>query len=327
MSPPWMPLYVADYLADTTHLSASEHGAYLLLIMNYWQKGSLPKDDAILARICRMSSREWSKSRDVLQALFGDGWTHHRIDSELEKARIKSEARAECGSRGGKAKALKDNDARLAIATILPDEDIAKAIASSSQPIEDLDKSKSLLCADAHDGPVPKKKKRVKAPPNEIDAKFEQFRSAYPTRAGDLGLKQAKEKLRGALSKGVSFDEILIAAQRYRRNVTDRGKDGTEFVKQMPAWFNAQPWLENSLTPANATPADATDWRQLLDVFCKTRTWQWGRLSPEPGAPGCKIPDEIIAEFSGRLPESPLAVPPINAPRLSLVHSHSERAA
>ena len=134
MSPPWMPLYVADYLADTTHMSAAEHGAYLLLIMNYWQKGGLPKDEALLARICRMSSREWGKSRGVLSALFEDGWTHHRIDSELEKARVKSEARAECGSRGGKAKALKDNDARLAIATDLPDENVAKAIASSSQP-------------------------------------------------------------------------------------------------------------------------------------------------------------------------------------------------
>ena len=141
MSPPWMPLYVADYLADTTHLSAAEHGAYLLLIMNYWQKGGLPQDEALLARICRMSPREWGKSRDVLRGLFGDGWTHHRIDSELEKARVKSEARAECGSRGGKAKALKDNDARLAIATNLPDENVAKAIASSSQP-HSLDKSK-----------------------------------------------------------------------------------------------------------------------------------------------------------------------------------------
>ena len=36
---PYMQLYVADYLADTVHLDADEHGAYLLIIFNYWQTG------------------------------------------------------------------------------------------------------------------------------------------------------------------------------------------------------------------------------------------------------------------------------------------------
>ena len=57
MRRPWMPLYVADYLANTGRLSAAEHGAYLLLIMQYWT-GRLPDDDTQLARIAWITAAD-----------------------------------------------------------------------------------------------------------------------------------------------------------------------------------------------------------------------------------------------------------------------------
>jgi len=138
-----MPLYIADYLSATEHLDAAHSGAYLHLIMHYWQKGNLPQEDKFLARIARMTARQWAAAKPTLQAFFSDGWKHERIDFELCHAHIKSEARAESGARGGRAKALKDKKAKIAKATNLPQRTDSKTggetlPSSSESTIEEL---------------------------------------------------------------------------------------------------------------------------------------------------------------------------------------------
>lgn len=101
----WMPLHIADYLSDTGHLTATEHGAYLLLIMHYWQNGALPESERVIARIAKMSAEQWEESRDILAMLFGPGWTHKRIDAELSKAdEIIEKRRAAAEARYSKGK-------------------------------------------------------------------------------------------------------------------------------------------------------------------------------------------------------------------------------
>lgn len=103
-APAWMPLYVADYLADTGHLSTVEHGAYMLLIMHYWQNSGLPQEDAKLARIARMPLRDWQAIRDTIADLFADGWRHKRIDAELSRASEVTSKRSAAGKAGASAR-------------------------------------------------------------------------------------------------------------------------------------------------------------------------------------------------------------------------------
>jgi uncharacterized protein YdaU (DUF1376 family) len=88
----WMPIYVADYLADTCRLTTEQHGAYLLLIFDYWRNGALPDDDAVLAQVCRLTADAWSMHSAVLKAFFtkaDDGLLHQkRIDVEIAKAQL-----------------------------------------------------------------------------------------------------------------------------------------------------------------------------------------------------------------------------------------------
>ncbi|MHB1023363.1 MAG: YdaU family protein [Acidobacteriaceae bacterium] len=98
---PYIQLYVADYLADTAHLTAAQHGAYLLLIFNYWQRGhALNNSNERLANVARMTNDEWTASKHVLAEFFsidGDEWFHSRIESDLEAVRLKSAKASNAG--------------------------------------------------------------------------------------------------------------------------------------------------------------------------------------------------------------------------------------
>jgi uncharacterized protein YdaU (DUF1376 family) len=107
-----MPLHVGDYLKETTHLNAPQHGAYLLLIMHYWANRSLPDDDEQLARIARMRLTQWRKARPILQAFFHDGWRHKRIEKEIAKAMERCEKFARAGRASGESRAAKKNEHR-----------------------------------------------------------------------------------------------------------------------------------------------------------------------------------------------------------------------
>lgn len=98
MSRAWMPLYIADYLADTAHLNNAATGSYLLLIMHYWVHGLLPDDDKLLRRIARCEARWWPQIKNELKPFFYDGWKHKRIDQELEKANEISNKRGEAAA-------------------------------------------------------------------------------------------------------------------------------------------------------------------------------------------------------------------------------------
>ena len=106
----WMPLYIGDYLSSTSRLTTEQHGAYLLLIMDYWKNGPLPDDDTVLAQICRMSADAWSNARSTVRAFFeqeAGTLVHRRIDAELTdakagKAKRKAKAEGAAAKRWGK---------------------------------------------------------------------------------------------------------------------------------------------------------------------------------------------------------------------------------
>lgn len=103
----WMPFYIGDYLGDTQRLTTEQHGAYLLLILDYWRNGAAPDDDAVLQQITKLDSKGWKRCRPAISRLFKivDGeWRHKRIEHELDRARANTERRSSKAKDGADAK-------------------------------------------------------------------------------------------------------------------------------------------------------------------------------------------------------------------------------
>lgn len=105
----WMPLYWGDYAKDTGHLSATHHGAYLMLLKHYWVTGApLPNDDSQLWRIaCADSLAHWRKIKPVVLAFFTleDGRLRHgRVEKELSDAVRHAERRTGAARRASEAR-------------------------------------------------------------------------------------------------------------------------------------------------------------------------------------------------------------------------------
>lgn len=109
----YMPLWIADYLADTTRLNTEQHGAYLLLLFDYWRNGAPPIDDEILMQITKLDKKKWIKNKPVLIRFFEqkDGvLIHKRVEKEIKKSRDKKEANIERAKAGAEARWGKSND-------------------------------------------------------------------------------------------------------------------------------------------------------------------------------------------------------------------------
>ena len=101
---PYIQLYISDYLSDTMHLTTEEHGAYLLIIMNYWQTGKAVPYNR-LKSITKLSNERWTDVERSLNGFFtikknGD-WYHKRIEKDLARVRAKSEQARAAGKLSG----------------------------------------------------------------------------------------------------------------------------------------------------------------------------------------------------------------------------------
>lgn len=224
MSLPYMKMYWGDYLGDTAHLTAIQHGGYLLLIAHYWRTGSIPNDAQKLARITRMSVKEWSRHGPTIMEFFPDG-KHARIERERDDARLKSEKNRRSAetrwNAGEQPKSLINNDGHDAFA--LQSQSVGNANQNHNQN---------------------QNKKNTPLPPSRGSDGFDLFWEAYPRKVS----KGAAAKAWKAAIKKASADEIVGGVKRFKFS------DDPQFIPHPATWLNAERWADEAAKPAPYVP-------------------------------------------------------------------------
>lgn len=79
-----------------------------------------------------------------------------------------------------------------------------------------------------------------------LTAFWETFLKAYPSRGSgnDRGITPGRKKFEAEVKRGTSPEILITGAETYAKNCILTDRAGTQYVKQIPAWFNQRVWEE-----------------------------------------------------------------------------------
>ena len=284
-----MPLYWADYDADTAHFTAIQHGAYLMLIKSYWQsRKPPPDDDDKLWRIARCESKDqWLEIRDDIVALFRskNGFLKHkRVEKEMREFKKKSDKKRAAGRKGGQVSAnnRKSGKQRLSKKTAPPnhtdtDTDTDTEKKPADPPLKEYPKSWIDLLGDI-----------------EAEADMRMFGGAHMLHSWfELGCDY-------------QIDILQPIKTVYERQKSQSNSVGWAYFKNIPPQTlrERQGIKQNNKAPdvprENVSPAM---WEQRVRKFIHCGEWSVKYWGPKPDDPGCEAPPEVLEKFKDKLRE------------------------
>lgn len=219
---PALPLFTDAYLGDTRHLTAAQHGAYLLLLMTAWRSAdcSLPDNDIMLAKWAAMNMRTWLHNKDVVMAFWKKDaqqkWYQPRlIDERKHAADVRNK-----NVLAGKASALKKKGRHLT--SVITD------VQLEVQPPIPI--------------PIPTQEK-TPISPFEASISFEDFWRLFPEQTGRGFAFPAYQK---ALT--ITTHEVIMAALRKQLPALKLQKFPTANPTK---WLQGECWADTARNPGD----------------------------------------------------------------------------
>lgn len=216
---PAIPIFTDAFISDTTHLTAAQTGAYIMLLMTAWRtkENALPDDDDFLARCSRLDKRTFVKQKSIIMRFWSlDSshlWRQGRLDDERKRAdeqRIKN-------AKAGKASALKRKGRHSTCVQPKSNESPTPS-PSPTVDIERVAEDKIL---------------------NNI--LFEEFWNLYPLKSSR---EDSRKEYASAIEKGTAHETIINGVKLYAESV--RGSS-QRFIKDPPNWLRGEKWNDKPI--------------------------------------------------------------------------------
>lgn len=302
MALPWFPFNIKAYISDTMRLTTEQHGAYLLLILDYYATETPPPDDdEVLASITKLPVETWKRHRRVLAPLFQieNCWRHKVIDEVIHDGHLKHSltvAKAVTASQAAKA-------AREARKT---GKDPARTPARTPPRPP---KSKMDIIKDAlTDSP----KDTVERPQEQEHPNITLGGESTPPKAADEALEEQisadfePSQSTLVLYQQFSADEIAVEVRKFIAYHGSRGTFSINWQANFATWLEREIAFrtketarENAKAPPRVVvnneyePTEA-DWEKAVVAYKRNES-HWPRWAGNsPGAKSCRCPPAIL---------------------------------
>ena len=303
---PWFAFNIADYVTDTMRLTTEAHGAYLLLMLDYYGTGRpCPDDDFILAAVVKMSEERWTTLRRSLEPLFdltSGHWVHNRIEREMRGAserhaaasRQRATASAARWSKDGAKEPKRPPDtARAPKSSSRKPDAPPPGIRPASGPVSGGDpQTQTHLTKDSE----------REAQPSEVLDEVQGIGTPIPRTfvPDETNVTRAHEA-------GMTDDEIDAEVRKFIGRKLGDGAFSHDWQGSFAEWLErgiahrakvakAPPRIEVNAAPVSSVHAAPTDveYDRGVAMFAKGMKWS-SQLGPEPGQLGCRVPLPILA--------------------------------
>jgi uncharacterized protein YdaU (DUF1376 family) len=313
-----MSLYTDAYLADTTHLSTEQHGAYLLLLVAMWRAGGKLSDDpSFLQRVTKVSPKRWDRMWEEIGHFFvADGKgsiSQKRLRAEYVKALHRKEVYSSNGRQGGRPNSLKSQKVDKATGY-----DPVKQNESKDKANQKLNESHSSF-----ESGYPDQKLSLLLTPNSLAAANSESGKGQKSTTREF-LLQLEAKCREAadvvnetspsllimqpvtalLEAGYDLDTDVLPIMRKFAKAGRRGKSWAYYVEAITesrdkarAAVNGSGNDDVKETPEQFEKRMRVRW----DHWKRGNQWPfaWGQA---PDVYGCEIPKELIERWSAETP-------------------------